>query len=83
MRPEAPRRRGPLPDLLPQNERPSWTSPRHRAPGREAVRQLEVRRLAGQLRAIGDEFNATVLHGAVRGGARVKCVTYRVLSYYP
>ncbi|XP_069574400.1 bcl-2-binding component 3 [Brachyistius frenatus] len=55
---------GPLPDLLPQNEHPSWASPHHRAPGQE----LEVRRVASHLRAIGDEFNATVLrraHGAL------------------
>lgn len=60
-RPEAPSRRGPLPDLLPQNERPSWGSQHHRAPRGEAAQQLEVRRLASQLRTIGDEFNATVM----------------------
>ncbi|XP_018521100.1 bcl-2-binding component 3 isoform X2 [Lates calcarifer] len=59
---ETSRRRGPLPDLLPQNEHPSWASPHHRAPRREAVQELQVRRVASQLRAIGDEFNATVLH---------------------
>ncbi|KAI3354069.1 hypothetical protein L3Q82_018468, partial [Scortum barcoo] len=55
-------RQGPPPDLLPQNEHPSWASPRHRAPGAEAV--LEVRRVANQLRVIGDEFNATILSRA-------------------
>lgn len=59
-----------MPDLLPQNEHPSWASPNHRAPREGAVRELEVRRVANQLRAIGDEFNATVLHRAVRGGTR-------------
>ncbi|KAG8001772.1 hypothetical protein GBF38_011963 [Nibea albiflora] len=32
-----------------------------RAPREEAVQEMEVRRVANQLRAIGDEFNATVL----------------------
>lgn len=59
---EASRRQGPLPDLLPQNEHPPWASPEHRAPREEAAQELEVRRVANQLRAIGDEFNATVLH---------------------
>lgn len=59
---EASSRQGPLPDLLPQNEHPSWASARHRAPRAEAVQELEIRRVANQLRAIGDEFNATVLH---------------------
>ncbi|XP_070762715.1 bcl-2-binding component 3 [Enoplosus armatus] len=63
-RQEACRQQGPLPDLLPQNEHPSWASPHHRAPRGEAVQELEVRRVANQLRAIGDEFNATVLHRA-------------------
>nr|XP_046245910.1 uncharacterized protein LOC124059704 [Scatophagus argus]XP_046245911.1 uncharacterized protein LOC124059704 [Scatophagus argus] len=61
---EAYSRQGPLPDLLPRNEHPSWGSPRHRAPGEEAVQELEVRRLAQQLRSIGDEFNSAVLHRA-------------------
>lgn len=61
---EACSRQGPLPDLLPQNEHPSWASARHRAPREEAAQELEVRRVANQLRAIGDEFNATVLHRA-------------------
>lgn len=51
---------GPLPDLLPQNEHPSWASAQHRAPREE----VDVRRVADQLRTIGDEFNATVLHRA-------------------
>ncbi|XP_035536672.1 bcl-2-binding component 3 [Morone saxatilis] len=55
---------GPLPDLLPQNEHPSWASPQHRAPREEAVQRLEVSRVADQLRTIGDEFNATVLRRA-------------------
>uniref|UniRef100_A0A8P4KK90 Uncharacterized protein n=1 Tax=Dicentrarchus labrax TaxID=13489 RepID=A0A8P4KK90_DICLA len=59
---------GPLPDLLPQNEHPSWASPHHRAPREEAVERLEVSRVADQLRTIGDEFNATVLRRAVSGG---------------
>ncbi|XP_040929265.1 bcl-2-binding component 3 isoform X2 [Betta splendens] len=54
-------RQGPLPDLLPRNEHPPWPSPPHRAPRGEAVQEMEVRRVANQLRAIGDEFNATVL----------------------
>ncbi|XP_037632194.1 uncharacterized protein LOC119491980 [Sebastes umbrosus] len=61
---EEERQQGPLPDLLPQNEQPSWASPHHRAPRAEAVQELEVRRVAHQLRAIGDEFNTTVLHRA-------------------
>ncbi|XP_059188041.1 bcl-2-binding component 3 [Centropristis striata] len=59
---EASSRQGPPPDLLPQSEHPSWASTHHRTPGEEAVQELEVRRVANQLRAIGDEFNATVLH---------------------
>ncbi|XP_054456384.1 uncharacterized protein LOC129092447 [Anoplopoma fimbria] len=57
-------RQGPLPDLLPQNELPSWASPLRRALGGEAAQEVEVRRVANQLRAIGDEFNITVLHRA-------------------
>lgn len=55
-------RQGPPPDLLPQNEHPSWASPRHRAPRAEAA--LEVSRVADRLRVIGDEFNATILSRA-------------------
>uniref|UniRef100_A0A3Q1HIL4 BCL2 binding component 3 n=1 Tax=Anabas testudineus TaxID=64144 RepID=A0A3Q1HIL4_ANATE len=58
---EAFSRQGPLPDLLPQNEHPSWPSPHHRGARGEALQELEVRRVATQLRVIGDEFNATVL----------------------
>lgn len=61
---QASSRQGPPPDLLPQNEHPSWASPRHRAPRGEAVQELELRRVANQLRVIGDEFNATVLRRA-------------------
>ncbi|XP_040901438.1 uncharacterized protein LOC121186725 [Toxotes jaculatrix] len=61
---EAPHRQWPLPDLLPQNEHPSRGSAHHRATRREAVHELEVRRVASQLRAIGDEFNTTVLRRA-------------------
>ncbi|XP_071369167.1 bcl-2-binding component 3 [Centroberyx affinis] len=58
-------RRGPLPDLLPRNERPSRASPRHRAPaGGEAGLEPEVRRVAMQLRAIGDDMNASILRRA-------------------
>lgn len=57
-RPEAHSRQGPPPDLLPQNEHPSWASAHHRAPREEA--EQEVRRLASQLRVIGDQFDATV-----------------------
>ncbi|KAM4743070.1 bcl-2-binding component 3 [Anableps anableps] len=54
---------GPLPDLLPQNEHSSWASPPHqRGLGGEATQQMDVRRVARQLRMIGDEFNAIVLH---------------------
>lgn len=67
---EASRRQGPLPDLLPQTEHPSWASPHHRAPRGEAVQELEVRRVASQLRAIGDQLNATIFRRAVREGAR-------------
>ncbi|XP_028274741.1 bcl-2-binding component 3 [Parambassis ranga] len=62
---EASSRQGPLPDLLPQNEQPSRASPHHRAPrGGEAVQEMEVRRVANQLRVIGDEFNIIVLRRA-------------------
>ncbi|XP_056230956.1 uncharacterized protein LOC130168256 isoform X2 [Seriola aureovittata] len=61
---EASSQQGPLPDLLPQNEHPSWASLHHRAPRREAVQEMGVRRVASQLRAIGDEYNARVLHRA-------------------
>lgn len=66
---EASRQRGPLPDLLPQNEHQSWASQHHGATGGEAEEQqeLEVRRLADQLRVIGDEFNTTVLRRAHAG----------------
>ncbi|KAM8904538.1 bcl-2-binding component 3 [Spinachia spinachia] len=57
-------RQAPLPDLLPQNELPSGDFPRHAAPGGEAAQEGEVRRVADQLRSIGDEFNTTVLHRA-------------------
>ncbi|KAG7215388.1 hypothetical protein INR49_022556 [Caranx melampygus] len=56
---EASSRQGPLPDLLPQNEHPSRASLHHRSPRREAVLEL-----AGQLRTIGDEYNARVLNRA-------------------
>uniref|UniRef100_A0A3B5QUD8 Uncharacterized protein n=1 Tax=Xiphophorus maculatus TaxID=8083 RepID=A0A3B5QUD8_XIPMA len=46
-------RQGPLPDLLPQNEHSSWDSP---------PQQLDVIRVASQLRMIGDQFNAMILH---------------------
>lgn len=62
---------GPLPDLLPQNEHPSWASPQHRAPREAAAQEVDVRRVANQLRTIGDEFNATVLHRAVRRKMRL------------
>nr|XP_020478902.1 uncharacterized protein LOC109973560 isoform X2 [Monopterus albus] len=61
-RPEASIRQEPLPDLLPQNEHPSWAFQHHRAARGEASQ--EVRRVASQLRAIGDDFNATVLRRA-------------------
>ncbi|XP_022594287.1 uncharacterized protein LOC111216916 [Seriola dumerili] len=61
---EASSQQAPLPDLLPQNEHPSWASLHHRAPRREAVQEMGVRRVASQLRAIGDEYNARVLHRA-------------------
>lgn len=55
---DASRRLGPLPDLLPQNEH-------HLMDNREeVVQELEVRRVALQLRTIGDEYNATVLRRA-------------------
>lgn len=64
---QASSRQGPLPDLLPQNEQPSRASPHRRAArGGEAVQEMEVRRVANQLRAIGDEFNIVVLRRAVR-----------------
>ncbi|KAM4566544.1 bcl-2-binding component 3 [Odontesthes bonariensis] len=53
-------RQGALPDLLPQNEHPSW------APSQaQAVQEMEIRRVANRLRLIGDEFNATVLRRAL------------------
>lgn len=55
---DASRRLGPLPDLLPQNEHRLMD---HRE---EVVQELELRRVAHQLRAIGDEYNATVLRRA-------------------
>uniref|UniRef100_UPI003AAD4675 bcl-2-binding component 3 n=1 Tax=Centroberyx gerrardi TaxID=166262 RepID=UPI003AAD4675 len=57
-------RRGPLPDLLPRNERPSRASPRHRAPAGEAGLEPEVWRVAMQLRAIADDMNASILRRA-------------------
>ncbi|KAM9733929.1 bcl-2-binding component 3 [Menidia menidia] len=59
-------RRGALPDLLPRSEQPSWAPP---PPPPPPPLELEVRRVAGQLRLIGDQFNATLLrraHGAPR-----------------
>lgn len=56
---------GPLPDLLPQNEQPPWASPpRQRGLGGEATQQEEQRRIANQLRIIGDEFNSAILRRA-------------------
>ncbi|XP_040042833.2 bcl-2-binding component 3 isoform X2 [Gasterosteus aculeatus] len=57
-------RQAPLPDLLPQNELPSGALLRRAAPRGEAAQESEVRRVADQLRSIGDEFNTTVLHRA-------------------
>lgn len=57
-------RQGPLPDLLPQTEHLSRLSTHRRGPGDSTV-QPGVRRVAIQLRTIGDEFNATLLHRAV------------------
>lgn len=59
-------RQGPLPDLLPQTEHLSRLSSPHTGPTDGTV-QLRARRMAIQLRTIGDEFNATLLHRAVRG----------------
>lgn len=70
-RQQASSRQGPLPDLLPQNELPSWALPRHGGPLEEAEVELGFRRVATQLRAIGDELNATMLRRAVRHGTRV------------
>lgn len=70
-RQDASRRHGPLPDLLPQNEHPSWGAPHHhphQAPRGEAVLELDVMRVANQLRTIGDEFNSTVIRRVVRTG---------------
>ncbi|XP_014914765.1 bcl-2-binding component 3 [Poecilia latipinna] len=62
---DASRRQGPLPDLLPQNEHSSWDSPPQQlGVGGEAAQQLDVIRVAGQLRMIGDQFNAMILHRA-------------------
>ncbi|XP_060928981.1 uncharacterized protein LOC133003309 [Limanda limanda] len=61
---EASSQQGPLPDLLPRNELPSWSASYHRDPRREAEPELEVRRVANQLRATGDQYNATVLRRA-------------------
>ncbi|XP_047451087.1 uncharacterized protein LOC125014094 [Mugil cephalus] len=69
---EASRRHGPLPDLLPQNEHPSWAAPHHnhhhhhhqhhhQAPTGEAALEADIMRVANQLRTIGDEFNSTVI----------------------
>ncbi|XP_047248060.1 uncharacterized protein LOC124884276 isoform X1 [Girardinichthys multiradiatus] len=56
---------GPLPDLLPQNEHSSRSSPPHHLSLEgEVEQQLDVRRVASQLRMIGDEFSATILHRA-------------------
>lgn len=71
---EAYSRQGPLPDLLPQNEHLSWGSPHHRASRVVGLQELEVRRVANQLRAVGDEFNATVLRRVVRGGTELQHV---------
>lgn len=51
------RRLEPLPDLLPQSEH-------HLMDDREEAEELEVMRVAHQLRTIGDEYNATVLRRA-------------------
>ncbi|XP_008424868.1 bcl-2-binding component 3 [Poecilia reticulata] len=62
---DASRQQGPLPDLLPQNEHSSWDSPPQQlGVGGEAAQQLDVIRVAGQLRMIGDQFNAMILHRA-------------------
>lgn len=57
--------RAPLPDLLPQREHSGWASPPHRAPGGESgLEGEEIRRVAHQLRTIGDNLNATLLQRA-------------------
>ncbi|XP_043976084.1 uncharacterized protein LOC122832915 isoform X1 [Gambusia affinis] len=62
---DASRRQGPLPDLLPQNEHSSWDSPPQLlGVGGEAAQQLDVIRVASQLRMIGDQLNAMILHRA-------------------
>lgn len=53
-------RQGPLPDLLPQTEHLSRLSIHRRGPGDSTVRRVAI-----QLRTIGDEFNATILHRVV------------------
>ncbi|XP_061574856.1 uncharacterized protein LOC133441508 [Cololabis saira] len=59
----APSPGGPLPDLLPQNERSPRASGRGGGRG-EAAQEMELRRVARRLKLIGDEFNAAVLHRA-------------------
>ncbi|XP_054884949.1 uncharacterized protein LOC129359388 [Poeciliopsis prolifica] len=62
---DASRRQGPLPDLLPQNENSPWDSPPPPlGAGGEAAQHLDVIRVASQLRMIGDQFNAMILHRA-------------------
>ncbi|XP_030599428.1 bcl-2-binding component 3 [Archocentrus centrarchus] len=57
-------RQRPRNNMLPQNEQPPWASPHHRVPGGDAEQELQIRRVANQLRAIGDELNATLLRRA-------------------
>ncbi|CAJ1064833.1 uncharacterized protein LOC121526349 [Xyrichtys novacula] len=58
------RRMGPLPDLLPQNQNQNQNQNPSLANRGEAGQDLEIRRVAQQLRTIGDEYNATVLRRA-------------------
>ncbi|XP_074521283.1 uncharacterized protein LOC141786575 [Halichoeres trimaculatus] len=55
-------RLGPLPDLLPQNEQRLMDDREQQE--EEEAQELMVRRVAHQLRTIGDEYNATVLRRA-------------------
>ncbi|XP_077397315.1 bcl-2-binding component 3 [Festucalex cinctus] len=65
-REEAARRRGPLPDLLPRDQRPFGGGPQPRGEATLEARPVDTAAVAQHLRTIGDQFNASVLraHGA-------------------
>ncbi|XP_049582033.1 bcl-2-binding component 3 [Syngnathus scovelli] len=58
---QAAHRRGPLPDLLPRDQRPVGGGPHPRGEATLEARPIDTTAVGLQLRTIGDQFNASVL----------------------